>query len=81
MARAACARPGVDAAWFVTDEDTPGAAGLIARAKAVCRGCPVRLACRIHADETGDYGVYAGETYSERVRRLRRWHALAEVVA
>jgi WhiB family redox-sensing transcriptional regulator len=78
MARAACAQPGVDPAWFVVDEDAPGAAELLARAKAVCRRCPVRLWCRIHADATGEYGVYAGETHTERVRRRRRWHALAE---
>jgi hypothetical protein len=81
MARAACTQPGVEAAWFVVEEDAPGAPALIARAKAVCRLCPVRLLCRIHADATGEYGVYAGETYTERVRRLRRWHALAEGVA
>jgi hypothetical protein len=78
MARAACAQPGVEPAWFVVDEDAPGAAALIGRAKAVCRVCPVRLWCRIHADATGEYGVYAAETHTERVRRLRRWHALAE---
>jgi WhiB family transcriptional regulator, redox-sensing transcriptional regulator len=81
MARAACAQPGVDPAWFVVEEDAPGAAELIAHAKAVCGLCPVRLWCRIHADATGEYGVYAGETYTERIRRLRRWHAMAEGVA
>jgi WhiB family redox-sensing transcriptional regulator len=78
MARAACAQPAVDPGWFVVDEDAPDAAELVARAKAVCRLCPVRLWCRIHADATGEYGVYAGETHTERARRLRRWHALAE---
>jgi hypothetical protein len=78
MARAACAQPGVEPGWFVVDEDTPQAAALIGRAKAVCRACPVRLWCRIHADASGEYGVYAGETHTERARRLRRWHALAE---
>ncbi len=48
----------------------------IAKAKAVCRGCPVRLWCRIHGDETREYGVYNAETYSERIRRLRRWERL-----
>jgi WhiB family redox-sensing transcriptional regulator len=81
MARAACAQPGVEPAWFVVDEDAPGAAELIAHAKAVCGRCPVRLWCRIHADATGEYGVYAGETHTERVRRRRRWHALAEGAA
>jgi Transcription factor WhiB len=78
MARAACAQPSVDPAWFVVEEDAPGATALLARAKAVCRCCPVRLWCRIHADATGEYGVYAAETHTERARRLRRWHAIAE---
>jgi hypothetical protein len=81
IARAACAQRGVDPGWFVVEEDAPGAPALIARAKAVCRLCPVRLLCRIHADATGEYGVYAGETHTERIRRLRRWRALAEGVA
>jgi WhiB family redox-sensing transcriptional regulator len=81
MTRAACTQPGADPAWFVVDEDAPDAAELIGRAKAVCRACPVRMLCRIHADATGEYGVYAGETHTERARRLRRWHALAEGAA
>ena len=81
MTRAACAQPGVEPGWFVVEEDAADAPALLARAKAVCRVCPVRLWCRIHADAAGEYGVYAGETYTERVRRLRRWHAIAEGVA
>ena len=77
MARAACAQPGADPAWFVVDEDAADAGELLGRAKAVCRACPVRLCCRIHADATGEYGVYAAETHTERARRLRRWLALA----
>jgi WhiB family redox-sensing transcriptional regulator len=76
MARGACSAPEVDPNWFTVDEDAPGAATAIARAKTVCRRCPVRLWCRIHADETGEYGVYAGETHTERTRRLRRWQRL-----
>ncbi len=75
--RAACRAPDVDPEWFTTDEDAAGADELIAKAKQVCRGCPVRLWCRIHADETGEYGVYAAETHSERVRRQRAWHQAA----
>jgi WhiB family transcriptional regulator, redox-sensing transcriptional regulator len=76
MRRGACTQPEVDPNWFTVEEDAPEAAEQVAQAKAVCRGCPVRLWCRIHADETGEYGVYNGETYSERTRRLRRWRAL-----
>ena len=72
MARAACAQPGVDPRWFVVDEDAPDAAELIGRAKAVCRVCPVRLWCRLYAEETNPFGVYDAETYSERTHRLRR---------
>ncbi len=76
--RAACRTADVDPAWFTVDEDAADAAELIAKAKQVCRTrCPVRLWCRIHADETGEYGVYAAETYSERVRRQRAWHKAA----
>jgi hypothetical protein len=69
-------RPEVDPAWFTVEETAPDAGEQIAKAKAVCRGCPVRLLCRIHGDETREYGVYNAETYSERIRRLRRWERL-----
>ncbi len=76
MRRGACTAPEVDPNWFTVEETIPDAAESIAKAKAICRACPVRLWCRIHADETGEYGVYAGETHTERTRRLRRWRRL-----
>jgi WhiB family transcriptional regulator, redox-sensing transcriptional regulator len=76
MRRGACTMPEVDPNWFTAEENAPTADVAIAHAKAVCRHCPVRLLCRIHADETGEYGVYAGETHTERTRRLRRWQRL-----
>ena len=76
MRRGACTAPEVDPDWFTVEETAPGAVELIAKAKAVCRGCPVRLLCRIHGDETREYGVYNAETYSERITRLRRWERL-----
>ncbi len=76
MAAGACTAPEVDPTWFTVEETLPSAGELIAKAKAVCCGCPVRLLCRIHGDETGEYGVYDAETYSERIRRLRRWRRL-----
>jgi WhiB family redox-sensing transcriptional regulator len=76
MRQGACTAPEVDPDWFTVEEDAPNAAEQITRAKAVCRRCPVRLLCRIHADETNDYGVYNAETSSERTRRLRRWRRL-----
>jgi hypothetical protein len=76
MAQGACTAPEVDSNWFTVEESAPRAAEQIALAKGVCRRCPVRLLCRIHADETGEYGVYAGETHTQRTRRLRRWRQL-----
>ncbi len=76
MARGACSAPEVDPDWFTVEETAPDAASQIAKAKAVCQGCPVRLLCRIHGDETREYGVYCGESYSERITRLRRWQRL-----
>jgi WhiB family redox-sensing transcriptional regulator len=76
MARGACTGPEVDPNWFTVEETAPDANEQIAKAKAICRGCPVRLSCRIHADETGEYGIYAGETHTDRTRRLRRWRRL-----
>jgi hypothetical protein len=82
MARAACRAADMDPHWFTVDKDAPGVGELLARAKRVCQVCPVRLWCRIHADETGEYGVYAAETYSERLRRQARWRqAAAELQA
>ena len=34
--------------------------------RAICAGCPVIVACRKDADETGDEGFRAGTTYKER---------------
>jgi len=62
--------------WFTVEETAPDAAQQIAKAKAVCRGCPVRLWCPIHGDETREFGVYTAETYTERIMRLRRWERL-----
>jgi hypothetical protein len=82
MRRAACHAPGVDPGWFTVDEDAPDADAQVAKAKRVCLGCPVRLWCRIHADATGEYGVYAAETHTERVRRQHAWRqAVADVDA
>jgi hypothetical protein len=71
MTRGACAQPGIDPDLFTCEEtDT----AKIQAARAICRGgaCPVRLWCRLYAEETNPFGVYDGETYTERTRRLRR---------
>ena len=68
FARGACARPGVDPALFTSEEDDDQA---VAAARAVCAGCPVRLPCRRYAYDANPYGVYAGETQSERTANLK----------
>ena len=68
FARGACAQPGVDPAVFTSEEDNDQA---LATARAVCSRCPVRLPCRGYADAANPYGVYAGETQSERVANLK----------
>ncbi|MFW5473655.1 WhiB family transcriptional regulator [Knoellia sp. CPCC 206450] len=35
-------------------------------AKAICRGCPVRVPCLHHALAAEDFGVWGGTTASER---------------
>ena len=68
FARGACAQPGVDPAIFTSEEDDQQT---LAAALAVCSRCPVRLPCRAYADATNPYGVYAGETQTERAARLQ----------
>jgi WhiB family transcriptional regulator, redox-sensing transcriptional regulator len=41
-----------------------------ANAVTVCHGCPCRLACRDHAREFGERGVWGGETDYDRRRPL-----------
>ncbi|HXF73738.1 MAG TPA: WhiB family transcriptional regulator [Actinomycetota bacterium] len=56
---------------------TGPAASQLARAKAICRLCPVRLECLEWALETGqDAGVWGGLSEEER-RALRRVGKLA----
>ncbi len=44
------------------------------RARAVCRDCPVRLACLAEAlDNRIEYGVWGGTTERERRSMLRRY--------
>jgi hypothetical protein len=68
FARGACAQPGVDPALFTSEEDDDQA---VAAARALCVRCPVRLPCRRYADVANPFGVYAGETQTERAARLQ----------
>ena len=68
FAGGACAQPGVDPALFTSEEDDDQA---LAAARAVCARCLVRLPCRRYAEAANPYGVYAGETQTERAARLQ----------
>jgi WhiB family transcriptional regulator, redox-sensing transcriptional regulator len=68
FARGACTQPGIDPALFTSEEDDHQA---VAAARALCARCPVRLPCRRYADAANPYGVYAGETQTERAARLQ----------
>ena len=74
FAHGACAQPGVDPAIFTSEEDDGQA---VAAARAVCAGCPVRLPCRRYAYDANPYGVYAGETQTERTANLKLHAGLA----
>jgi hypothetical protein len=65
--KAVCAQVGGDAFYVEVGEDTE-------KAKAVCRGCEVRLPCLAYSLEIGDReGIFGG--FSERVRRgIARQH-------
>jgi WhiB family redox-sensing transcriptional regulator len=56
--------------FFPVSEIGPGAVQT-ARAKEICRDCPVRVAClRFALDSGQDYGIYGGYSAAER-RALR----------
>ncbi len=71
---AACAQPGVDPSIFTSEEDDQQA---VTAARAVCSSCPVRLPCRDYAYDANPYGVYAGETQTERTANLNLHAGLA----
>lgn len=63
-----------DPELFFPVTETGAAAGQLARAKAVCAGCPVRDQCLQFALDSGQaFGVWGGTTGEER-RLLRRRH-------
>ncbi len=68
--QALCAGHPDRGAWFPEDGESP------ARAKAVCRACPVRSECLAFALKTGQReGVWGGTTPYER-RRLAKQRRL-----
>ena len=68
FAHGACVQAGVDPSIFTSEEDDQQA---LMAARAVCSTCPVRLPCRGYAYHTNPYGVYAGETQTERLANLK----------
>ena len=70
----ACAQAGVDPAIFTSEEDDQQA---VTAARAVCSSGPVRLPCRGYAYAANPYGVYAGETQTERAANLKLHARLA----
>lgn len=69
--RAAC-RDQDPELFFPVSEVGPGECQ-VAEAKAVCAGCPVRAECLRFAIEEGlDYGIFGGQTASERRDVVRR---------
>lgn len=63
---ASCATVALDE-WFPEVGSTPR------RAKEICRGCPIVVACLKWAlDNNEKWGVWGGTTYEERVRIRRR---------
>jgi WhiB family transcriptional regulator, redox-sensing transcriptional regulator len=68
FAHGACAQAGVDPSIFTSEEDDQQA---VTAARAVCSGCPVRVPCRRYAYAVHPYGVYAGETQTERTANLK----------
>jgi WhiB family redox-sensing transcriptional regulator len=70
--RGACR--GIDSSFFFHPEGERGAARVRreARAKAVCRRCPVLADCRQHALTVQEpYGIWGGMSESERDRAVR----------
>ena len=65
---AACVQPGVDPSIFTSEEDDQQA---VTAARTVCSSCPVRSPCRRYAYAVNPYGVYAGETQTERAANLK----------
>jgi WhiB family transcriptional regulator, redox-sensing transcriptional regulator len=75
-ARGACQHS--DPELFFPVTTTGPATGQVARAKAVCAGCPVRVPCLEFALDSGQaFGVWGGTTGKERrlIRRRRNYLA------
>ncbi|KOV49511.1 hypothetical protein ADL00_45695 [Streptomyces sp. AS58] len=57
--------------FYRPDEVTEGASSRgqsrTAEARELCATCPVTVACRNWARESGEYGIWGGETESERI--------------
>jgi WhiB family transcriptional regulator, redox-sensing transcriptional regulator len=66
MAQARCV--GRSELFFPTWRERPGRRRRReAKARELCAGCPVRDACRAHARDHREYGIWGGETEEERL--------------
>jgi WhiB family transcriptional regulator, redox-sensing transcriptional regulator len=68
--------------WFGPDEDDPGFTGTLipaedsAKARRVCRGCPVRAECFLYAwERPEEYGIWGSFTPYQRTWLRRRLNA------
>jgi WhiB family redox-sensing transcriptional regulator len=71
--RAACRDMDLEIFFHPDGERDPSRAQRVARAKAICAGCPVITACRSWAHQVEEpYGIWGGEGEDERRALLRR---------
>ena len=70
MSEAECSR----SSWQRISSPPPQA---VTAARAVCSSCPVQFPCRRYAYAVNPYGVYAGETQTERTANLKLHAGLA----
>jgi WhiB family redox-sensing transcriptional regulator len=79
--RACAVCTGVAALFYKTDlESEERPSHRVARAKAVCKTCPVRPQCAAHALNTAEpYGIWGGFTEAERASLLANgWRQYAD---
>ncbi|NMO93191.1 WhiB family transcriptional regulator [Actinomycetospora sp. TBRC 11914] len=70
---AACRDMDLETFFHPEGERDPARSRRVARARAICAGCPVQAACRGWAHRVEEpYGIWGGESEDERRAALRR---------
>jgi WhiB family redox-sensing transcriptional regulator len=70
--RGACADSDLPAdTWHAEGMDRAARAATRA-ARQVCRTCPIRMECLVHAIENNEFGVWGGLTAPERSRLVKK---------